>query len=475
MVVAEPLHRSETPAADYSLAIEAFELAERAGLTLDGAQTSVLRALLARNRDGSWTHFEVGVVEPRQNGKGSILEARELAEIELLPAGRTIIHSAHEYATALEAFYRMLSLVEESGIAVAKVRNAHGEQGIDFANGTRLRYRTRTRGGGRGFSCDLLELDEAMSLPEFAQGALLPTISARPNAQVVYAGSAVDKRVHEHGIVLARVRERGIAGEPGLAFFEWALDYSSPDEIPASVAGDPREWAKANPALGERISEQAIDAEFRSMASRTFAVERLGVGDWPATDAAGGVISLEAWAELVDAHSEIRAPICLAYDVAPERKACIAAAGRNAAGLFHVEIVEERQGTAWLPDRLVELARAHGPVAVVTDDRGPGASLIPEIEEALFQAGYRLQTVSGSENAQACGLLIDAVDEGTLRHLGDARVENAIRGAGTRPLGDSFSWARRYSSVNISPLFAVTLALWAAMGCPDTTRELAIY
>jgi hypothetical protein len=474
--VAPPLHRHETIDADHSLGSEAIELAARGGLVLDEAQQIVVRSRFARvPKSDRWAHFEIGVVEPRQNGKGSILETCELGEVELLPGGRLIIHSAHEYATALEAFYRMLSICEEAGVGIAKVRNAHGEQGIDFANGTRLRYRTRTRGGGRGFSCDLLELDEAMSLPEFAQGALLPTLSARPNAQVIYAGSAVDQRIHEHGRVLARVRERGIAGEERLAYFEWGLDYPNPDSIPGDVIADPKSWAKANPAYGVRISREAIDAEQRSMAQRTFAVERLGVGDWPATDAGAGVIELDKWHELTDVESEIRDPICLAYDVSPERVGSLAASGRNDDGFVHVEIVDQRAGTAWLPKRLVELAENHGPVSIVTDSRGPGASLIPEIREALFEAGYELTEASGAENAQACGLLVDAVEERTLRHLGDQRIEDAIRGAATRPVGDAFAWARRTSSVNISALCAITLALWATMGCPDDTRELVIY
>jgi hypothetical protein len=475
-VTAAPLVRHERTDVDYSLGDETIELAARAGLELDDAQSIVVRAIWARvPGSDAWAHFETGVIEPRQNGKGGILEAVELGEIELLPAGRLIIHSAHEYATALEAFYRMLGLLEDSGVAIAKVRNAHGEQGIDFANGTRIRYRTRTRGGGRGFSCDLLELDEAMALPEFAQGALLPTLSARPNARVIYSGSAVDQNVHEHGTVLARVRERGIAREEGLAFFEWALAFDHPDSLPAEVAGDADSWAQANPAFGLRISRQAIEAEHRSMSARTFAVERLGVGDWPVTDSVAGELSVSAWMDLVDESSEIGNPICLSYDVSPDRKAAIGAGGRNAEGFRHVEVVDERQGTAWLARRLVELAIENGPAAIVTDNRGPGASLIPEIREALFEAGYELQEVSATEHAQACSLLVDAVNEQTLRHLGDPRVENAIRGASTRPLGDSFAWARRSSSANISPLIVVTLAHWAAAGCPDTTRELAIY
>jgi hypothetical protein len=477
--VVDPFVRFEPEAADYSLAVEGLELCRAIGYRLDLEQELVLSASLARDRHGRWASFEVCDVEPRQNGKGDKLEAREIIGV-VLAGDELLIHSAHEYATALEAFYRMLTRLEEAGdyVKVQKVRNAHGEQGIDFVGGARLRYRTRTKGGGRGFSCDFLGLDEAMHLPEFAFGALLPTMSARRNPQVFYAASAVDQDVHEQGIVLARVRERGISRKGRrLAYFEWSLPYDNPEMVPREVLEDPAEWRKVNPAMAYgRIREEHVASELASMGARTFAVERLGVGEWPATDGtAGQIVNLAKWGELEDPESEIHEPIVLAWDVSPDRHGAIAAAGRNARGLGHLEIVDARQGTAWLADRLVELVREHEPLAILCDERGPGAHLIAQVEELLFEIGYELTVVKANENAQACAAFIDAVNEETFRHLGDDRLTNAIRGASTRPLGDSFSWARRSSAVNIAPLFAGTLALWDALGRPVEDEELVIY
>ena len=63
--------------------------------------------------------------------------------------------------------------------------------------------------------------------------------------------------------------------------------------------------------------------------------------------------------------------------------------------------------------------------------------------------------------AAACGQLADAVTQGTIRHIGQATLVDAIRGAKVRPLGDAWAWGRRVSSVDISPLVAVTNARWA--------------
>jgi hypothetical protein len=340
------------------------------------------------------------------------------------------------------------------------VSRSHGEEGIELFGGRRIRFRTRTKGGGRGFSCDCLILDEGMFLPESAHGALLPTLSARPNPQVWYTASAVDQFVHEHGVVLSRVRERGLRGDdPRLAYFEW-----SAGDVPPEMAGDLLEdrlaWERSNPALGIRVSEEHVANECRSMDSRTFAVERLGLGDWPSTDrATATVIDVARWRTLVDGQSVLADPVCFAFDVSPDRSsASISAAGRRPDGLFHVEVVERGKGASWVAGRVGELRDRWSPVGVWCDAMGPAASLLPQLEEF----GVVVESVSARDHANACGLLFDTVQEAGLRHLGSQDLEDAVRGAVSRPLGDAWAWARRTSSVDISPLVSVTLALWGA-------------
>jgi hypothetical protein len=449
------------PDYDLTRGPEAAALAATTGLILDEPQRLVLDAMLGLRADGKFAAFEVCVIEPRQNGKGAIYEARELAGIFLL-GEKLLIHSAHEYATSLEAFYRMVALLEENtelARMIRRTRNAHGEQGFDFRNGARLRYRTRTRGGGRGFSADFVGLDESMQLPEFAVAALLPTMSARENPQVFFAGSAVDQDVHEHGVVLARLRERGHSGtDPSLAYFEWSLDYEHPDEVLPEVAADPESWRISNPTLGDRISFEHIEKEHRSMPPRSFAVERLGVGDWPETDPeAGLVFSRAAWKALEDKQSTLagKTPLVFAFDVTPDRGAgTIAVSGRRGDGLAHIELAAHRRGTGWIPEKLVEMAKQHKPALICCDSASPAASLLPLLE----QAGLRVKALTMQEYVRACGAFFDAVAEEKLRHLGDPDLNAAIWGAATRPLVDRFAWARREAKADIAPLVAVTVA-----------------
>ena len=369
------------PDAVSSAGAEAVDLARMAGLDLDPWQAMVLEHALAERADGKWAAFEVGLCVPRQNGKGSILEARELAGLFLLDE-RLIIHSAHQFDTSLEAFGRLLFLIEstpELDRRVAKVSRSHGEEGITLRGGQRIRFRTRTKGGGRGFAGDCLILDEAMIIPRNAHGALMPILSARPNPQLWYTGSAVDQETHEHGLVFARIRERGMrGGDPRLLYAEWSADPAAggddpvnPSKVPAELATSEEAWRRANPALGIRITAEHVAAEQRSMDARTFAVERLNIGDWPATEDAKSVIDIAAWRALADPGSTMLDPVAFAFDVSPNRDwATIAAAGTRPDGQVHVETIDRRRGTGWLVERMAELQGKHKPSGTWCDERG---------------------------------------------------------------------------------------------------------
>lgn len=454
---------------------EAIEVAAAFGIELDPWQELGITDGCGVREDGKWAAFEVVGEVARQNGKGGIIEVRELAGI-FAWGEQLIVHSAHEFPTATEAMLRMeeiLAGMPEYAAQVKSVSRSHGSEGFIFKSGQRLRYRTRTKGGGRGFTIrETLILDEAMVLQDAFIAALLPTLSSQSvqgNPQVWYFGSAVDQLVHEYGVVFARLRARALrGGDPSLAYMGWTgADPFDEDGKPitpdhpsvADLLADPEAWASANPALGIRISGEHVENELRSMGAREFAVERLGIGDWPDIDAGESPISVDAWDSLADPDSVLRDPIALAFDVSPDRAmASISAAGLRPDALNHVELVDRQRGTGWLVDRIVELNATHKPVAVLFDASGPAASLIPELEEA----GVELTPVTASEHAQACGMLFDYVDQERLRHLGTPELRASIRGAAKRPLGDAWAWSRKNSSIDITPLVSSTLALWGA-------------
>src|SRR5262245_61445927 len=81
------------------------------GEELDESQSLMLRLAMGRRRDGKWAAATVGNFEPRQAGKNDTVAARELAGLILLEE-RLIIHTAHEFPTANEAFLRMAEVFQ---------------------------------------------------------------------------------------------------------------------------------------------------------------------------------------------------------------------------------------------------------------------------------------------------------------------------------------------------------------------------
>jgi hypothetical protein len=442
---------------------EAVELAALAGLILDPWQQLVLEHGLGEGPDGRWAAAEVGLCVPRQNGKNAVLEARELAALFLL--GETlVIHSAQQFKTAKEHFLRLLALIEatpELDRRVHKVTRTHGEEGIQLLNGQRILFLSRNKSSGRGFTAPLVVFDEAMFLAEASMGALLPTQAAMPNRQRWYAGSAVDQQIHVDGIVFARVRDRALKqSDPRLAYFEWSLDFDQPEMLDKATVTDRDGWATVNPGLGARITEEAIEDEHRTLDSRTFAVERLGVGDWPDPSGTADMpIDPAAWALLADPQSELVHELCFAFDVSPDRsRSSIAAGGRRDDGLWHVEIIRSDPGTGWVVAELARLKHRWRPRKIVCDAAGPAASLLVGCDEARLNVA----AVTASEHVRACGLLVDLVKNDQLRHLGSHELDNAVRGSTRRQLGDAWAWSRRNSTIDISPLVAATLAVAAA-------------
>lgn len=439
---------------------------------------------MAVDSDGLWLHFEGALNMSRQNGKGAILEALELWH--LFEGGTALlIHSAHEFKTSELHMQRLENLIRNTpklDDQVASIKHSHGQEGIYLRDGRSLRFYTRTRSGTRGFSAGLVVMDEAMVITDAAHGSMMPTLRAQTRAKaphgpmLVYAGSAVDELVHDHGVVFTRVRNRGIdSDDPSLCYLEWSVDADHPLDVTDSMAADRELWAIANPALGLLIDPEHMERELRSMERRTFAVELLGVGAYPDVEGIGAtLIGVEAWNDLKDEDATMDDPVVLAFDVSPSRRSSIAAVGVSDDGAdYLVELVDSRDGTSWVPRRLAELAERHEVAELVCDGYGPAVSIANQVTEL----GLDVRKLDSGEHGQAAGRLVDAVADGTIRHLGQDELTLAIKGAKPRPLGDAWAFSRRNSSVDISPLVASSFALWSALELDLASggREVRIY
>lgn len=438
------------PRSTGSAGAEAVDLAAAAGLILDPWQRFVLEAALGEADDGRWAARTVTLIVPRQNGKGSILEARELAGMFLF-GSRLLIHSAHEFKTAAEAFRRILQLIEQTpdlDAQVMRVTRSHGDEGIELRNRSRLRFMARSKGAGRGFSGDDLFIDEAYDFHDQALDAILPTMSARPNPQLWFTSSApLDD---DRSAVLRRFMRAGRSGtDPTACYVEYSAD--ADDDI-----GNERTWAKANPAYPHRISDASIAAELALQGVDGFRRERLSIVDLR-EQTTESTLDVRLWESLADADSAPDDPVTFGLDVSPDRQwASFVAIGDTPSGRLHVEVVDRRARTGWVVARAVELVeRWGGPLAI--SQGSPASSLVPELTEA----GVPVVEVTNAANARACGMFVDRLNDHGFVHRGDIALRDAIANAYPRDYGDLWMWSRKRSTgTDISPLIAATIALW---------------
>lgn len=458
---------------------EAADLAESVGLSLFGEQRLVLDALLAE-RDGRWAAFEAVVVTGRQNLKTFDLEIAALYDAFLRRVDR-VVWTAHQYKTTADSFASIAALCENFDHLRSRVHRVYsgaGEQRIQLLprhSGPRIDFMARSSGGGRGLAGDTVTLDEALYLTPMMMGALLPTLSSKPDPQVRYGSSAGLPASQ----VLRALRDRGRrGGDPSLAYVEWTSDDGDCAERDCAhlvgAAGclldDESRWAQANPALGKRISVEYVRNERRALPPAEFARERMG---WWEDPPEGGSDAIPAvpWRDCGDRSAAPRGGLVLALDVTPDRGwSAIAAASTGPGGTVPVEVVEHRQGTAWVPDRVAELVARHAPDQPVRLDAGASAgSLIP----ALTAAGVRVEPVTGRDVVRACGNVYDLVVGGRLRHRDQQSLNSAAVGARRRKSGEAFAFTRADPSADISPLMAVTLAAWAVTSSAAADYDVA--
>lgn len=466
------------PAAPFTSGPEFTELAASAGLILDDWQAWVLDVGLGEREDGKWASFQNTVVVARQNGKDGIFEALGLGWL-FLTGERLIGHSAHEYKTAMEAFRRLVGLIENTDDLrrkVKKIINTNGEEGIELLDGRRMRFLARSKGAGRGFSFDKMIWNEAYALVAAQVDAVLPTMSARPNPQLWLGSSPpLDAATGE---ALFRARRAAEDGAPGIMMVDWGmaarLDKIGPCESEACshrvtevgcILDSEQMYAATNPAYPHRISHEAIRRERSTMDPIGFARERGGA--WPPDLSEGfTVITKEQWDGLEDSpdHDLTGKP---AFAVAVSSRSLgpvrgsISVAQRRHDGKAHLELVLTGPGSAWIPEALLQLQKKRDPCAIVIDPGSPAGSIIADAEGL----GVVVTPMAARDVAQAFGMIYDAAtsenpEDRNVAHIGQAELALALRGAGTRSVGDGTAWDVKNAGTDITPIDSATKALW---------------
>jgi hypothetical protein len=436
------------PDAADSEGLDCCELSAGYGLTPFDWQRNALVDSMGIRLDGRWAASRVGWSVPRQNGKNGGVEMFELHVMAIL--GMRVLHSAHEVKTARKAFKRLLDFFDnprkypELAALVKEIRRTNGQEAIELHNGGLVEFVARTKSSGRGFSADILVMDEAQELTDDELEAMLPTISASQNPLLFLLGTP--PKPEKAAVVWRRFRQAAVDGtDPLLCWIEYGVapdaDFASRDSA-----------AAANPGAPESISWDTIAGEFAAMSLEGFAAERLGV--WFPQAAGSEILDPAVWLMLTAGSKTPASPV-LSLEVALDRSRTTIGAAWKVQGKPHVEIVEDVAGTDVVP-RVVELQAKYGVSAVVVDGGTEAASLI----QALEAARVKVLKVGAAERAAACAGFYDLAMTQGLSHNGDPAIANALSAARWKDVGEGARvFSRRRSAADIAALYAVVLAL----------------
>lgn len=465
-----------------SLGDQAMWFLHRIGFELDPWQATVLRNMLNLDASGHWAAAEALLLVPRQNGKTAIIEARELVGLYVI-GDKLCIHTAVLFQSARESYYRLKARIENYPDlkAITHFRSGNDNMSIEIYSdsghknaGGRVVYMARGTAVARGFSADVIVLDEAYAVDEASIAAIDYATSARKNPFIIYASSTG----MEDSLELEKLRERGLRHDDDMLFMEWCATSRDLD--------DEENYYRSNPALGYRISVHRIHKERNRHSDRTFGRERLGL--W-ADNSFNAVIPADQWKSLCLCHGRVHAdhkvngvpvdwerivsPTVVAIDSAPDGAyTTVSWAGKTTNGTVQVEVLKDGRGVGWALDFVAALYSTERvenppPLAVVVQAGATAGQLIPELE-AL---GVNVVPFGQRDICDACKYFYDCANDGRLSHLGDISLSSALSGAtqifvgkagGTKeePEYRAWYWGRKDTTVDITGLCASTYAAW---------------
>ncbi|MCZ4325681.1 hypothetical protein [Brachybacterium paraconglomeratum] len=490
---------SRVPEHTYSSGADAVDFMRLTGTEPDEWQEWVLEQALAERADGRFLPLEVGLIVPRQNGKNYVLEARMLSGVFVF--GETqIIYSAMSLKTARKAHRALVQLIRRTPFLLRRVlgykrgqaakadmkgiKSSGIETSIEFDNGAKIEFVTRTKDTVRGFTGDLVIIDEAYEVSADEIAAMLPTmaaLTAEGSPQVWYTSSG--PRAGSDFLRQLRARAEAPEGrERLLCYMEWSTD---PDiETDVLKLEFPTEELvealyEANPGAGRRITlEYMLEAEWGGMSDTNFRVERLGI---PVPIGSDDFIPSPAWTrcrddELIAAVEDAGEveqglrDVRLAVDVAPDRsRAAIGLAGVRGDGRVHLEVVDQGDGVDWVPAAAHLLWRANPGFPILVQMGSSAEDLVADIR----RAGAPARPITLREYAAACGRLLDGIKGRQVAHVEQESLDAAVRAARPSYKGDTrFIWKRSHALADITPLVTVTLAANQALKALQTDQSV---
>lgn len=484
---------------DATLGHDFIAFSDAIGVGLFPWQKWLALHMLERNLDGSLRYRTVILLIARQNGKTTILKLLALFFMYVL--GRPlIVGTAQNLDTAEETWQDAVNLaeaVDELAADIEHIVRQSGKKSLELVGKERYKVVPSSRGGGRGLSGDLIEMDELREHRNWESwAAVTNTTMAIYSALVVAASNAGDLL----SVVLRSLRFMamsepgtvGVTAEELASFGQLPPSGDEPDEIESNAVGifewsahpscgiwDRDGWAAANPSLGYTITESAMAANAKiaragGEAEWVYRIENLC--QWRPT-AGGGPFPDGAWEAGTDELSEIAAdsPLCVCADTETERDVThIAVAGYRTDMHVHVEIIATRVGLEWVLPWLTAPERPVWRASTLQSNGAPVSSLLDAVEASTLPHVHW----AGADLAKGCGALFDLVrmpvaddpddaDKRRVFHLPQPVLDVQAASATTKPLGDgAYVFDRRRSPQGAAALTAAAGAVWLLVNLP---------
>jgi hypothetical protein len=403
--------------------------------------------------DGIPCYREVVFTVPRQSGKTTLILALMLHRALYYGRPQRIAYTAQ---TGHDARMKLLDdfvpILERSPLAplIARVYRAAGDEAVIFGNGSRIDVLRNTVSSGHGRTLDFAIIDEAFAdEDDIREQALLPTMATRKDAQILVVSTAGTDR----SLYLRRKVDQGRAAAElntgfGSAYWEWSAE---PDDDPF----DRETWRRCMPALGLTVQESAVEHAMGTMTANEFRRSYLNV--W--STVSEQMIPQKVWLACCSAKVAPAGGLTFAVDVALDRsKGSIVVCDNEG----RIELIENRDGVAWMQQRALELHRRWRGTIVI-DGYGPASSFI----EPLKMLGVPVVVYRTSDVVAACALFYDAVLNKDVKVKADDRLTKSVAAATRRAVGQQWLFQRSVPEADITPLFAACLSWHHA-----TTRAL---
>lgn len=485
-----PPLRELTPETTHGFAAIAFA-EEVLEVKLFPWQRWLLLHALEIDESGLYVYRTVSVEVARQSGKTMIMLVLALWHIYALES-KMVIGTAQDLMRSEKSWAEAVEWAmdnDELAPLIEDIKRGHPKV-LTLITGCEYRVAAASRRGGRGFTGDLILLDELREHQTWdSWAAVTNTMNARPRAQAWAFSNAGDSlsvvlrylRASAHRDlgwpdgdaekdVLGEVEEEiELSGDNSLGWFEW----SAP---PHASRNDRLAWAQANPSLNHTevtencITERALAAALRTSPPHVFDMECMC--RWVSL-ADGGPFPEGSWAATLDDKATpaegARSSICIEVSAGKRERTYVARAALDADDRPVLGVWADQQGTAWVVDWLLANRAGYNVIVLRSGAGTPALSLMDAIEAAGLPLEKWAAADVSAAHGQVFDLLRDSDDKQVkMRHRSHPGLDMAATSAAIKvQAGGGWIVDANNSPSDTAPLTAALGAIWGLAHLPD--------